>query len=134
MESVGGGRGGNEPSVEFSSFPPSPTLFKCLSSSYVLFRTGQPLYEFPSMANMGWETHGGEDVAVFALGPWAHLFVGNYEQNYIPYAISYAAQMGPGAEHERKADDDVGRQQSSSSSVGWSCATLMAAVVWYAFR
>lgn len=54
------------------------------------------------MVNMEWETHGGEDVAVFAVGPWAHLFVGNYEQNYIPYAISYAANMGPGAEvHDR---------------------------------
>lgn len=86
------------------------------------------------MANMEWETHGGEDVAVFALGPWAHLFVGNYEQNYIPYAISYAAQMGPGAEHERKVDDDVRRQRSSGSAVGWPCATLAVAVVSYAFR
>ncbi|CAH1725913.1 unnamed protein product [Aphis gossypii] len=61
-----------------------------------------PQYQFPSMVNLSWETHGGEDVGVFASGPWAHLFVGNYEQNFIPYAISYAANMGPGAEHERK--------------------------------
>lgn len=85
------------------------------------------------MANTEWETHGGEDVAVFALGPWAHLFVGNYEQNYIPYAIGYAARMGPGA--ERKVDDDSGgRQRSSGSAAGWSCVTLTVVVVSYAFR
>lgn len=66
------------------------------------------------MVNLSWETHGGEDVGVFASGPWAHLFVGNYEQNYIPYAISYAAKMGPGAEHERKHADS----SSTKISVG----------------
>lgn len=50
------------------------------------------------MVNMTYETHGGDDVAVFASGPWAHLFVGTYEQNYLPYAISYAGNFGPGAE------------------------------------
>jgi len=64
------------------------------------------------MVNLSWETHGGDDVAVFASGPWAHLFVGNYEQNYIPHAISYAARMGPGAELERKHVTD-----SSSANI-----------------
>lgn len=41
-------------------------------------------------------THGGDDVAVFASGPWAHLFTGNYEQNYIPHAMGYAACIGKG--------------------------------------
>jgi len=59
---------------------------------------GDPLYQQPAMVNLTYETHGGDDVAVFALGPWAHLFVGTYEQNYVPYAISYAGNFGPGAE------------------------------------
>lgn len=37
---------------------------------------------------MDTETHGGDDVAVFAKGPWSHLFVGSYEQNYLPHAIA----------------------------------------------
>lgn len=41
--------------------------------------------------NLG--THGGDDVAVFARGPWAHLFIGNYEQSFIPFAEAYAAQI-----------------------------------------
>ena len=37
------------------------------------------------------ETHGGEDVAIYAKGPFAHLFHSLHEQNYIPVAIDYAA-------------------------------------------
>ncbi|XP_052890226.1 membrane-bound alkaline phosphatase-like [Anopheles moucheti] len=40
------------------------------------------------------ETHGGDDVAVWVSGPMSHLFRGVYEQNTIPYLISYAAQIG----------------------------------------
>lgn len=37
------------------------------------------------------ETHGGEDVALYAIGPMAHLFQGVHEQNYIAHVMSYAA-------------------------------------------
>ncbi|XP_026327668.1 membrane-bound alkaline phosphatase-like [Hyposmocoma kahamanoa] len=53
-------------------------------------------YTYPSLVPLYRETHGGEDVAVFAKGPWSHLFSGNYEQNFIPHAIAYAACIGPG--------------------------------------
>jgi alkaline phosphatase len=36
----------------------------------------------------------GDDVPIYASGPKSHMFVGNYEQNYIPYLISYAAEIG----------------------------------------
>ncbi|XP_073426260.1 alkaline phosphatase, tissue-nonspecific isozyme-like isoform X4 [Dendrobates tinctorius] len=45
------------------------------------------------------ETHGGEDVAIFAKGPMAHLLHGVVEQSYIPYAMGYAACIGPNREH-----------------------------------
>lgn len=41
------------------------------------------------------ETHGGDDVTVYASGPWSHLFTGNYEQSFIPHAEAFAAQIGP---------------------------------------
>ncbi len=41
------------------------------------------------------ETHGGEDVAIFASGPMGHLFEGTVEQSYIPHAMAYAACIGP---------------------------------------
>uniref|UniRef100_A0A182T1P8 alkaline phosphatase n=1 Tax=Anopheles maculatus TaxID=74869 RepID=A0A182T1P8_9DIPT len=53
-------------------------------------------FAFPSTVPLGLETHGGDDVAVFASGPWAHLFSGTYEQHFIPHAMAYAACIGPG--------------------------------------
>lgn len=48
-------------------------------------------YQYPSLVNLDSETHGGDDVMVFAKGPWAHLFTGNMEQNEIPLAMALAA-------------------------------------------
>lgn len=48
---------------------------------------------YPSLVPLEAETHGGEDVMVFARGPWAHLFTGNYEQNIIPLAMAKAAHL-----------------------------------------
>lgn len=53
-------------------------------------------FVFPSAIPLKDETHGGDDVAVFASGPWAHLFSGTYEQNLIPHAIGYATCLGQG--------------------------------------
>ena len=39
--------------------------------------------------------HGGEDVAVFATGPMAHLFHGVHEQSYVAHVMGHAACMGP---------------------------------------
>uniref|UniRef100_A0A8C1CWW5 alkaline phosphatase n=1 Tax=Cyprinus carpio carpio TaxID=630221 RepID=A0A8C1CWW5_CYPCA len=41
------------------------------------------------------ETHGSEDVAIFAKGPMAHLFHGVQEQSYIAHAMAYAACIEP---------------------------------------
>ncbi|CAN7997686.1 unnamed protein product, partial [Ixodes hexagonus] len=45
------------------------------------------------------ENHGGEDVAVYAMGPWAHLFSGVHDQTYIPHVLAYAACIGQFAGH-----------------------------------
>ena len=39
---------------------------------------------------MSSETHSGEDVAVFARGPWSHLFDGLIEQNVIFHVMNKA--------------------------------------------
>ncbi|XP_077343770.1 alkaline phosphatase-like [Lithobates pipiens] len=41
------------------------------------------------------ETHGGEDVAIMAKGPYAHLFHGIHEQSYIPHVMAFAACLEP---------------------------------------
>lgn len=52
--------------------------------------------QFPSTVPMDSETHGGEDVPVYASGPWSDLFSGVYEQSTLPYLIAYAGCFGPG--------------------------------------
>lgn len=52
-------------------------------------------YRHQAMMPLPDETHGGEEVAVYAHGAGSELIRGVFEQNYIPYAISYAACIGP---------------------------------------
>ncbi|XP_051966691.1 alkaline phosphatase, tissue-nonspecific isozyme [Xyrauchen texanus] len=56
-------------------------------------------YVQQSAAPMESETHGGEDVALLARGPMAHLFQGVYEQSYIAHAMAYAACVGANQQH-----------------------------------
>lgn len=52
-------------------------------------------YRHQAMLPLPDETHGGEDVPVYAHGAASQLIRGVFEQNYIAYAISYAACIGP---------------------------------------
>lgn len=59
------------------------------------------------------ETHGGEDVPVYASGPMAHIFRGTLEQNVLPELISYAAKIGQYQEGGSfDEDDDTGAGSS----------------------
>ncbi|VVC93825.1 unnamed protein product [Leptidea sinapis] len=42
------------------------------------------------------ETHGGDDVAVFAWGAQHNMFSGLYEQSQLPHRMGYASCLGPG--------------------------------------
>ena len=58
--------------------------------------TAADSFRQPATVPLGSETHGGDDVGIFAYGPQAHLFQGVYEQNYIAHVMAYAACIGPG--------------------------------------
>ncbi|KAI0233362.1 Alkaline phosphatase, tissue-nonspecific isozyme [Lamellibrachia satsuma] len=45
------------------------------------------------------ESHGGEDVAIYARGPMSHLFYGVHEQNYIAHVMEYASCVGTNRDH-----------------------------------
>jgi alkaline phosphatase len=47
-------------------------------------------YLQPAAVPLEQETHGGEDVAVYARGPWAHRFRGNMEQHWIFHLMQRA--------------------------------------------
>ncbi|CAD0202390.1 unnamed protein product [Chrysodeixis includens] len=57
---------------------------------------GTPTWMSPVDVPLSYETHGGDDVAVFARGPHHTLFTGLYEQNELPHLMAYAACIGPG--------------------------------------
>ncbi|XP_034486228.1 alkaline phosphatase 4 [Drosophila innubila] len=54
-----------------------------------------PTYRHLATLALKDETHGGEDVIVFASGPGSSLVRGAFEQNYLAYVMSYAGCMGP---------------------------------------
>lgn len=53
-------------------------------------------FEFPAAAPINSGLHAGEDVIVYADGPWSHIFNGVYEQNFIAHGMAYAACIGDG--------------------------------------
>lgn len=68
-------------------------------------------------------THSGEDVAVLARGPMAHLFQGVHEQSYIAHAMAYAACVGADLRHcegPAGVSDTQGAAADHSNSAG-SC-------------
>ncbi|CAD7005712.1 unnamed protein product [Ceratitis capitata] len=72
-----------------------------------------PKYKYMATVPLKSETHGGDDVGVFASGPYAHYFTGNYEQTNIPALMAFAANIGPFAnvavtlqEEDCKSEDE----------------------------
>lgn len=61
-----------------------------------------PDYRQESAVPMGSETHSGEDVVLFARGPWAHLVNGTMEQNTVnrimTFALGWEGNTAPDAE------------------------------------
>ncbi|XP_059170470.1 alkaline phosphatase-like [Physella acuta] len=93
-----------------------------------LENTADKRYISQSAVPMSKETHGGEDVGIFAQGPQSFLYTGVHEQNYIPMVMAYASCVGPYAEggkpcarHAAVKDDT---QKNSRSSAGFIQANV----------
>eukprot|EP00090_Calanus_glacialis_P025255 TRINITY_DN39397_c0_g1_i1.p1 TRINITY_DN39397_c0_g1~~TRINITY_DN39397_c0_g1_i1.p1 ORF type:complete len:550 (-),score=135.67 TRINITY_DN39397_c0_g1_i1:53-1702(-) len=56
-------------------------------------------FVFPGAVPTEKETHGGDDVGIWAVGPWAHLFHGVHEQTFIGHVMSLASCIGPHKDH-----------------------------------
>ena len=55
--------------------------------------TTAPDYLQQAMVPLESETHAGEDVPIYAVGPWAHLFQNTVPQNYIFHVMDYASKI-----------------------------------------
>uniref|UniRef100_A0A2K6R687 Alkaline phosphatase n=1 Tax=Rhinopithecus roxellana TaxID=61622 RepID=A0A2K6R687_RHIRO len=58
-------------------------------------QSGSPEYRQQSAVPLDEETHAGEDVAVFARGPQAHLVHGVQEQSFVAHVMAFAACLEP---------------------------------------
>lgn len=78
-----------------------------------------------------WETHSGEDVAIYAHGPMSHLFHGVHEQSYIAHVIGYAACVGPNTEHcsEKNGGDPCDTTGGAAGLEGSSLAMMLVLLV-----
>ncbi|MDQ6433100.1 alkaline phosphatase [Mesorhizobium sp. LHD-90] len=57
-------------------------------------QTTKPDFVQHSLVPLGSETHGGEDLGIYAIGPWSHLFQGTVEENYTFHVMNYASKIG----------------------------------------
>jgi alkaline phosphatase len=55
--------------------------------------TRSPDYIQQALVPSNSATHAGDDVIVYAVGPWAHLFQGTVEQNYVFHVMDYASKI-----------------------------------------
>lgn len=80
------------------SFPHQPDHYSGITSGrpdLTNVDTTAPGYLQEATVPLPTETHGGEDVAIFATGPRAHLFHGVQEQNVIAHVIMDALSLRP---------------------------------------
>lgn len=78
------------------SFPHQPDRFSGITSGrpdLTNVDTTNPQYLQETIVPFAMETHGGEDVAIFATGPQAHLFHGVQEQNIIAHVMIKALRL-----------------------------------------
>nr|XP_021198953.2 membrane-bound alkaline phosphatase isoform X2 [Helicoverpa armigera] len=86
------------------------------------FSIRDPNYAYPSLVPLDSETHGGEDVAVYASGPWQHLFTASYEQNVVPHLMAYAMCLTE--DHHENCEPIQERVASNSITVKPSTTML----------
>jgi alkaline phosphatase len=85
----------NGPSAEFAGLEDGETEPKPAGKrpDLTLANTANVDYLQPSLVPLESETHGGEDVAIYANGPMAHLFSGTVDQQYIYHVMMEASGL-----------------------------------------
>ena len=88
-------------------------------------------YVFESLVPLIVETHGGEDVGIYASGPMAHLFRGVVEQNVIAHVMATASCVGPDYEDcgwNKPDPTPVPPATCGASTIGVSVLVVVVAV------
>ena len=92
-----------------------------------------PKYQQQAAVPLGSETHAGEDVAVFARGPWAHLMHGVQEQTFVAHVMAFAACVEPYTTdcnpQPRSGPSDAAHQAACPSSLTLLAGALLLLLV-----
>ncbi len=93
----------------------------------VLCVAGDPKYKWDAMIP-GEETHGGEEVGIYATGPSSYLFQGVHHQHYIAHAIMFARCLGDykGAACKTPAPAGDGALATATTNY-WLCVVMVIA-------
>ncbi|KAG8515590.1 Intestinal-type alkaline phosphatase, partial [Galemys pyrenaicus] len=81
-------------SILYGNGPGYP-LFSQSRPNVTEAQSSEPTYKQQAAVPLTSETHGGEDVAVFARGPQAHLVHGVQEQHVLAHVMAFAACLEP---------------------------------------
>ena len=81
------------PSLMYSTGPGKRSSFYDISKDQ---RLSEPDFVYPSTVFRESAAHGGEDVALYAIGPYSDMFHGLVDQHQIPHILSYAGNFGQG--------------------------------------
>lgn len=88
-----------------------------------------PLRRAAATVQLSSESHAGEDVGVYASGPFSHLLVGSFEQNVIPLVMAYASKIGPYF-NDDDTEDTTTETSSRTTSTTDSAVTKVISV-WF---
>lgn len=88
-------------------------------------------FQQPVPIPMELETHGGEDVAVYAVGPMSHLLHGVKEQHYVAHAMAYASCVGVNKDHCSRAgpQEFESRRSGALTPRGAPCVAAVALTI-----
>lgn len=92
-------------------------------------RLKDPWYQHISTFTKEDETHGGEDVAIYAKGPNSHLIKGVIEQNFVAHLVSYSACIGPQA----NLNEHCSGVTSDGLRVQYSHLLIFSIILYYVF-
>lgn len=69
-----------------------------------------------SAAPLSSETHGAEDVMIYARGPMSHLIHKTHDNSYIPYMMRYASCVGSDLRHCEKGTEPTSESTTTSDT------------------
>lgn len=93
------------------------SIITCIHVSimcFFYFKSEDPNYLQQAAVPADMETHGGEDVGIYARGPMSHLISGVHEQHYIAHVMAYASCVGAYATDSECARADVNNMKSQA--------------------